>query len=70
MLIYRSVKLSNSIVRSVRIDDELFNKFDSIYGKEFLGKFVNQSLAFALKGKEYFSVIFWQEFSKVVFNKE
>lgn len=57
--------MSNSIVRSVRIDNELFQKFDSIYGKEFLGKFVNQSLSFALRGKEYFSLIFWQEFSNV-----
>lgn len=61
--------MSDSIVRSVRIDHELFNKFDSIYGKEFLGKFVNQSLAFALKGKEYFSLIFWQEFSNVIINQ-
>lgn len=62
--------MSDSIVRSVRIDNELFNKFDSVYGKEFLGKFVNQALSFALKGKEYFSVIFWQEFSNVQINKE
>lgn len=62
--------MTDSIVRSIRIDKELFNKFSTTYGQEFLAKFVNQSLAFALKGKEYFSVIFWQEFSNVVFNKQ
>lgn len=62
--------MNDSIVRSVRIDNELFNKFDSIYGKEFLGKFINQAISFALKGKDYFSVIFWQEYSNVIIDKQ
>lgn len=61
--------MSDLIVRSVRIDNELFKSFDEKYGKEFLGKFVNEALRFALKGKEYFSCIFWQEYSHIVFDK-
>lgn len=61
--------MSNSIVRSVRIDEELFESFDEKYGKEFLGKFVNESLRFALRGKEYFSCIFWQEYSNIIFKE-
>lgn len=61
--------MSKSTVHSVRIDNDLFNQFDSLYGKAFIGKFINQALSFALKGKDYFSVIFWQEFSNVVIDK-
>lgn len=61
--------MSTKIVRSIRIDNDLFTSFDEKYGKAFLSKFINQSLAFALKGKEYFSLIFWQEFNNVVINK-
>lgn len=61
--------MSDSIIRSVRIESELFRSFDETYGKEFLAKFVNEALRFALKGKEYFSCIFWQEYSHIVFDK-
>lgn len=61
--------MTKSIVRSVRINNELFESFDEKYGKEFLGKFINEAIRFSLKGKEYFSCIFWQEYSNIIFDK-
>lgn len=61
--------MSDTIVRSVRIENELYQDFDEKYGKEFLGKFVNEALRFALRGKEYFSCIFWQEYSNIYFKQ-
>lgn len=56
--------MSDSIVRSVRIDNDLFKGFDEKYGKAFLSKYINQAIKFALKSKECFSLIFWNEFYK------
>lgn len=62
--------MSNSLIRSIRIDSELFHQFDIKYGKEFISKFINQALKFALIDSQHFSVIFWQEYQKIKFEKE